>query len=94
MEGEREEEEHQCARETPLVASCTRQPPTRDLSCNPGMCPDRNQTCDLVVCGAMPNPLCYTSRGKKADFKNRVLVLPKVDFLVYILEFNNKVKFS
>ena len=32
-EGEREEEKHQC-----VVASCM--PPTRDLACNPGMCPD------------------------------------------------------
>ena len=32
-EGEREGEKHQC-----VVASCV--PPTRDLACNPGMCPD------------------------------------------------------
>ena len=32
-EGEREGEKHQC-----VVASCM--PPTRDLVCNPGMCPD------------------------------------------------------
>ena len=32
-EEEREEEKHQC-----VVASC--EPPTRDLACNPGMCPD------------------------------------------------------
>ena len=31
---EREEEKHSC-----VVASCT--PPTGDLACNPGMCPDR-----------------------------------------------------
>ena len=30
---EKEGEKHQC-----VVASCT--PPTRDLACNPGMCPD------------------------------------------------------
>ena len=29
MEGEREGEKHQHARETPLVASCTRQPPNQ-----------------------------------------------------------------
>ena len=33
MEGEREEEKHQC-----VVASHA--PPTGDLACNPGMCPD------------------------------------------------------
>ena len=33
MEGEREGEKHQC-----VVAS--RAPPTGDLACNPGMCPD------------------------------------------------------
>ena len=33
-EGEREGEKHQC-----VVASCVA--PTRDLACNPGMCPDR-----------------------------------------------------
>ena len=33
-EGEREGEKHQCA-----VATCA--PPTEDLACNPGMCPDR-----------------------------------------------------
>ena len=32
-EGEREGQKHQC-----VVAS--RVPPTRDLACNPGMCPD------------------------------------------------------
>ena len=32
-EGKREGEKYQC-----LVASCM--PPTRDLACNPGMCPD------------------------------------------------------
>ena len=31
--GERKEEKHQC-----VIASHT--PPTRDLACNPGMCPD------------------------------------------------------
>ena len=35
-EGEREGEKHQC-----VVATCA--PPTGDLSCNPGMCPDSNQ---------------------------------------------------
>ena len=33
MEGEREGEKHQC-----VVAS--RAPPTGDVACNPGMCPD------------------------------------------------------
>ena len=39
-EGEREGEKHQC-----VVASCV--PPTGDLACNPGMCPDweSNQQC-------------------------------------------------
>ena len=32
-EGERQGEKHQC-----VVASCT--PPTGNLACNPGMCPD------------------------------------------------------
>ena len=32
-EAEREGEKHQC-----VVASCA--PPTEDLACNPGMCPD------------------------------------------------------
>ena len=36
-EGEREGEKHQC-----VVASCV--PPTRDLACNPGVCPDWEST--------------------------------------------------
>ena len=32
-QGEVEGEKHQC-----VVASCV--PPTKDLACNPGMCPD------------------------------------------------------
>ena len=41
-EGEREGEKHQC-----VVASHVA--PTGDLVCNPGMCPDWNQTSDPLV---------------------------------------------
>ena len=36
-EGDREGEKHQC-----VVASCA--PPTGNLACNPGMCPDQEST--------------------------------------------------
>ena len=42
-EREREREKHQC-----VVAS--HGAPTGDLACNPGMCPDWEQTCDPLVC--------------------------------------------
>ena len=46
-EGEREREKHQC-----VVASCT--PPTGDLACSPGMCPDWES-----------NPLSHPSQGPR-----------------------------
>ena len=51
-EGEREGEKHQC-----VVASCA--PPTGDLACNPGMCPDweSNQQCFGAQAGTQsPEP--------------------------------------
>ena len=53
-EGEREEEKHQC-----LVASCI--PPTGDLACNPGMCPDWNQTGNLSVHSLVLSLLSHTT---------------------------------
>ena len=51
-EGEREREKHPC-----VVASHT--PPTGDLACNPGMCPDWRPF------GLQPalSPLSYISQG-------------------------------
>ena len=55
-EGEREGEKYQCA-----VASHT--PPTGDLACNPGMCPDWES--NQRPFGSQPtlNPLSHTSQG-------------------------------
>ena len=55
--GEREGEKHQC-----VVASHT--PPTRDLACNPGMCPTGNRTGDPLVCRLVLSPLSHTSQGR------------------------------
>ena len=38
-------------------------PPTGDLACNPGICPDRVSTRNLSVCGTMLNALSHTSQG-------------------------------
>ena len=38
-------------------------PPTGNLACNPGMCPDWESNHDLSVCGTTPNPLSHTSQG-------------------------------
>ena len=56
-EGEREGEKHQC-----VVAFC--EPPTGNLACNSGMCPDweSNQRNPLVHRPAL-NPLSHTSQG-------------------------------
>ena len=55
-EGEREGEKHQC-----VVASHT--PPTGDLACNPGMCPDWESTHDPLVHRLALHPLSHTSQG-------------------------------
>ena len=54
--GEREEEKHQC-----VVSSHA--PPTGDLACNPGMCPDWESTGNP---GSQPalSPLSHTSQGR------------------------------
>ena len=58
-----------------MVASCA--PPTADLTCNPGMCPDqesmtRNQTSDLFVHRPALNPLSHTSWGREGKVFTRV----------------------
>ena len=45
-------------------------PPTGDLACNPGMCPDGNQTSDPLVHRPTLNPLSYTSQGLTRKFKD------------------------
>ena len=55
-EDNREGEKHQC-----VVTSHA--PPTGDLVCNPGMCPDLNWTSDRLVCRLALNPLSHTSQG-------------------------------
>ena len=37
--------------------------PARDLASNTGICPDRNQTSNLLVCRKTANPLSHTSQG-------------------------------
>ena len=56
MEGEKEGDKHPC-----VVAS--RMPPTGDLACNPGMCPDWELNCDPLVRRPTLSPLSYTSQG-------------------------------
>ena len=46
-----------------LVASCT--PPTRDLACNPGMCPNRESNQQPFCSQATLNPLSHTSQDNK-----------------------------
>ena len=61
-EGEREGEKHLCERET--SSHCLLHTPTQDLACNPGMCPDGNQTGNLLVWRrTTPNLLSHTSQG-------------------------------
>ena len=48
-EGKREEEKHQC-----VAASCT--PPTGDLACNPGLCPDWESNWQPFGSQAGPQP--------------------------------------
>ena len=55
-EGEREGEKHQC-----VVAFHA--PPTWDLACNPGMCPDWELNLDPLVHRLALNPLSHTSQG-------------------------------
>ena len=59
--GRREGEKHQC-----VVASCA--PPTGDLACNPGMCPDWES--NWWPFGSRPalNPLSHTSQGYPTVF--------------------------
>ena len=56
--GEREGGKHQC-----VVASHTS--PTRDLACNPGMCPDWELNQRPLVRRPTPNPLRHDSQGRK-----------------------------
>ena len=51
MRGEGREKE----REKNIDLLLLKHTPTRNLACNPGMRPDGNQTCDLLLCGMMPN---------------------------------------
>ena len=55
-EGEREGEKHQC-----VVAFHA--PPTWDLACNPGTCPDWELNLDPLVHRLALNPLSHTSQG-------------------------------
>ena len=61
-EGEREGEKPQC-----VAASCA-VPPTGDLACNPGMCPDWELTHNPLVRRLALNPLSYPSQGCKPTF--------------------------
>ena len=55
--GSRKRGKHQC-----VVAFHA--PPTGDLACNPGMCPDWESNCDPLVHRPALNPLSYTSQGR------------------------------
>ena len=78
-EGERKGEEYQCV-------GASRIPPTGDLVCNPGMCPDWEL--NQLPFGLHPvlNPLSHTSQGQNkilTIFKNATTpnsVLPVVGF--------------
>ena len=56
-EGEREEEKHQC-----VVASHV--PPTGDLPCSPGTCPDWESNRRPFGSPTALNPLSYTSQAQ------------------------------
>ena len=43
-------------------------PPTGDLACKPGMCPDWNQTSDPLLRSMALNPLSHTSQGWNCQF--------------------------
>ena len=55
-EKDKEGEKHQC-----VVASHT--PPTGNLACNPGTCPDWESTGNPLVPRPALNPLSHTSQG-------------------------------
>ena len=42
--------------------------PTRDLACNPGMCPDSESTGNPLVRRLVLNPLSHTSQGSIVSF--------------------------
>ena len=62
-------EEHQR-----VVASYT--PPTGDLACNPGMCPDQESNQQPFGSQPVLNPLNYTSQGWSFIFR---LTIPTKD---------------
>ena len=53
----REREKHQCVVASPV-------PPTGDLACNPGMCPDWESNGEPLVLRLVPNPLSQTSQDQ------------------------------
>ena len=67
-EGEREREKYKC-----VVASLM--PPTGNLACNPGMCPDWESNWQPF--GSQPelNPLSYTSQGNPGAMVLLLLLL-------------------
>ena len=77
MEGKKEDREKNLdvQRKHPSVASLTL--PTWDLACNPGMCPEWNQTSNLLVSGTMPKPLSHTRQSCMLFLKNTVITLMK-----------------
>ena len=82
--GRRRGEKHQC-----VVASCT--PPTGDLACNPGICPDREMDCQsfgLQVCRPVLKPLRHTSQGSNFD-KNLNVINRMAKFReIFFIPFN------
>ena len=56
--GERREKEGE-----KLWSVAPRTPPTGDPACSPGMCPDWDQTYNLLLCRPALNPLSHSSRG-------------------------------
>ena len=63
----RERKKHQC-----VVASST--PPTGDLACNPGMCPDWKSNRWTLVHRLALYPLSHTSQGLLWDLRCKVLL--------------------
>ena len=66
--GERGREKDPC-----VVAFHT--PPTGDLACNPGMCPDWESNLYPLVCRPTLNPLSYTARAQLTFIKVVIKVL-------------------
>ena len=66
-EGREKEERNIDVREKHQLVVCYT-PPTGNLGCNPGICPEGNWTSNLPVSRVSPNSLSHTSQGESYHF--------------------------